>query len=233
MALSTVDDIYKRVTRLFGDEAGIQLTEEDILNWINDGMEEIHNKVPSLPAQSSYLADLPSADAQGYKLPVDGSGSQIWLNIQEVAVKRNVGDASYYPVRYITRQEMAEYAPGWDGDDYSAGIPVYYVLSDDRDYLRLFPESDVTISDGLRILYTPTSPSVSALADTLPIHSRFRQAVMDFVMFRAYEQDEDWAASDRKLQSFNMAVSAHFDKAGWADESTYPSIRATAEDYYD
>lgn len=233
MALSTVDDIYKRVTRLFGDEAGIQLTETDVLNWINDGLEEVHNKIPGLQAQAAYLADLPSAVPQGYLLPVDGGGNPVWLNIQEVAVKRSVGESSYYPVRYITRQEMAEYAPGWDGDDYSTGIPVYYVLSDDNRYIRLFPESDVTLTDGLRILYTPVSSDVSSLTETIPIHNRFRQSLLDFVMFRAYEQDEDWAASDRKLQSFNMAVSAHLASSSWANESSYPSIRATAEDYYD
>jgi hypothetical protein len=38
-----VTDIAVRVKRTFGDEAGVQIVDDDIIRWINEAQEEITN----------------------------------------------------------------------------------------------------------------------------------------------------------------------------------------------
>ena len=37
----TVGDVYNVVKRIFGDESGVQLTNDDIVRWINEAQVDI------------------------------------------------------------------------------------------------------------------------------------------------------------------------------------------------
>src|SRR4249920_3716410 len=43
-ATRLVSDVVSRVKRQFGDEAGVQITDTDIIRWVNDGQLEITKK---------------------------------------------------------------------------------------------------------------------------------------------------------------------------------------------
>lgn len=237
MALLTAQDIYSRVTRLFGDEAGIQLTPNDVILWINDALEEIGNQNSNMPpATVQAFVNIPSADATGYSLPASVDGDPLWNSIIQVAIKRDAGSSSYYPLRYLSRLEFSQLAPGADapvaGSDYSPGDPYFYTVSDLRDRIKIYPESSLTIANGLRIIYAPVASSVSALEDTIPTPPRFRQAVLDFVCYRAYEQDEDWAAADRKLSQFNTKIRQSLDHEVVVNNGVYPRINSVEDELY-
>jgi hypothetical protein len=45
----TVGQIYDYVKRAFGDESGVQLTNADIVRWINDAQNEIAEAAGVIP----------------------------------------------------------------------------------------------------------------------------------------------------------------------------------------
>jgi hypothetical protein len=237
VALATVQDVYDRVTRLFGDEAGIQLTTNDIFLWINDALEEIGNQNTNMPPETATAyVDIPAADASGYVLPQSLTGDALWTSILQVSVRRSGGSDSYYPLRYLSRLEFSELYPGADapvaGSDYSPGDPFYYTVSELRDRIKIYPESSLTITDGLKIVYTPVASAVSDLSDVLPVPPRFRQAILDFVRYRAYEQDEDWSAADRMLTMFNTKVQRSIDHETAVNNGVYPRINSVGDEIY-
>src|SRR5215813_3046774 len=64
-----VSDVVIRVRRIFGDEAAVQVTDDDIIRWINDGQIEVvkHNEGA---LQKSDLVDL-VANQSTYAMPAD------------------------------------------------------------------------------------------------------------------------------------------------------------------
>lgn len=55
----TVADVFRRVKRTFGDEAGVQITNSDIIDWINDGQVEIceRQKITKIKMSADVSAD--------------------------------------------------------------------------------------------------------------------------------------------------------------------------------
>ncbi len=64
-----VSDVITRVRRTFGDEAAVQVTDDDIIRWINDAQIEVikHNEGA---LQKSDLLDL-VANQSTYTMPTD------------------------------------------------------------------------------------------------------------------------------------------------------------------
>ena len=62
-----VGDVLTRVRRTFGDEAGIQITQDDVIRWINDAQREAVMQNEGLLQKVGYVAS--TADTQEYTLP--------------------------------------------------------------------------------------------------------------------------------------------------------------------
>ena len=89
----TVNDVLKHVKRQFGDEAAIQISDEDIIRWVNAGQLEIFRR--SEPIKSSMVADT-IANQGVYSFPGDV------LKVQTLLVNG-------LPVKQLSSQEAEQY----------------------------------------------------------------------------------------------------------------------------
>lgn len=175
-----VQDIVTRVRRNFGDEAAVQLTDDDIIRWINDGQIEIvKNNQAAL--QKTDLIDLVAGTSQ-YVLPAD-------LLLLRSLRYQYPDMLSFKAIIYKNMQEFDATIDGWDGSAYSTGHPSFFTMYEGK--AILFPTPDTSVTDGLKVLYNQKPADVSSLVDSLSLPLIYHNTIYRFCMWQASLLDED------------------------------------------
>src|SRR3954468_20524112 len=104
----TVGDVFDRVKRTFGDESSAQVTEDDILRWINDAQREAIMQNEGLNLTLGYL-DLVAGQAE-YNLPANlFTLHHVWATV--------ISGNQYYKLSPMPLLTLDEVADGWDNSD--------------------------------------------------------------------------------------------------------------------
>ena len=210
-ATRTVDDVYKDVTRQFGDESGIQITQNDVYRWVNSGQDEILRR--QKPIKSTATADL-IAGQTTYTFP---------NNILEVQALHVNG----IKIEYRSFQEAEEYILNKGATNVVAGVPeIWYEWGGN---FMLWPQPTQSLTGGITIYYIPSVTSVTALTDTLTIPDSFYNRLLEYVMAQAYELDENWEGANAKSNQFETKMQ-DYDKNSSVAYDTYPMITVLEED---
>lgn len=175
-----VQDIITRVRRTFGDEAAVQVTDADVIRWINDGQIEVvkHNEGA---LQKTDFIDLVSGQAQ-YTLPTD------LLLLRSLRYKF-ADMLSFSALRYKNMQAFDETLDGWDGSAYSAGSPQFFTMYEGK--AVLFPVPEYSVVDGLKVLYNQKPTDVVGLSDALALPLIYHNTIQKYCMWQASLLDED------------------------------------------
>ena len=208
----TVQNVIDHVKRQFGDESGVQVTDADIIRWINTGQVEILNKNPILKARAATST---VSGQYEYTLPTD------ILRIQSIMYNGS-------PIRYMSFQEAQEYVVNNDPLRTKSGSPT--VWFEWAGALNLFPTPDVSSDDALVIYYVKVPTAVTTGTDLLSVPDTYYNAMLHYVMEQAYEQDDDWTASGNKSSQFESSVLTLANEENYSNMNTYPTITILPED---
>lgn len=223
MTAFTVSDIFTRVQRSFGDESAVQVTEADVLRWINDAQREAVMQHEGLLMSTSTLDT--TADTAEYTLPAT------CFTLHHVEY-RDSTTTSYYPLRWIPEAAANQYAAGWDGNDYSSGVPqVYLKITNDK--IILFPRPDKTVTAGIKLTYSRYPVDLTSNSDSIDLPHYYHAYVEHFCMMKAYEMDEDWESADRKAQLIQSTLDFNNNRESWFGRESYPAVTPILEDYWE
>lgn len=208
-----VQDIVTRVRRSFGDEAAVQVTNEDVIRWINDGQVEIikHNENA---LQTSDFIDL-VANQSTYALPTD------YLMLRSIRYKYT-DMLSYSALKYLSMQQFDESIDGWDGTAYNSSSPRFYTINEGN--LILFPTPDRDAVDGLKLLYNKKPIDVVALSDNLSLPLIYHNTIVNYCMWQASLLDEDHEPGLMYRANFDNDLGVLQNKEDKEATSTYPVI---------
>jgi hypothetical protein len=214
--LYTVADIMQRVRRSFGDEAAVQVEDQDILNWINDACREIVMQHENLLQTSGVIDSV--AGQEFYTPPADC----FTINL---IMYRNSSDAnaSYYALRYVNSAQMTQWADGWRGNDYGTGVPKFFTRADDGKF-AIFPAPDSSLIGAIKVVYARYAADVVNSASVIDLPAYYHSTVDHFCMMKAYELDEDWPSADRKAQLMQSTLNFNTGREAWFGRDTYPTI---------
>ncbi len=175
-----VGDIITRVRRTFGDEAAVQVTDDDVIRWINDAQVEVvkHNDGA---LQKSDLIDL-VANQSTYTAPTD------LLILRSLRFKFS-DMQSFAKLKYLSIQQFDESIDGWDGTAYYAGRPQFFTMSEGN--IILFPTPEQAMTDGLKILYNQKPVDVVNNLSELSLPLIYHNTVVKYCMWQASLLDED------------------------------------------
>lgn len=208
-----VSDIAADVKRTFGDEAGVQVTDSDIIRWVNQAQAEIVSKNQILLAS----ATTPSvANSHVYDLSE--------LNIQAIRSIHYNG----VKLANLTFQEAEETILRDDPQRAGSGTPeIWYTWGNSE--LQLYPtpsESAVPIS----VYYYATPAIVAQSDDFISLPDNYYNRILEFVMSCAYEMDENFAASESRLNRFDSNLVAMAEDENKSTQDYYPTISIRPED---
>lgn len=212
-----VQEVVDRVKRTFGDEAAVQVTDADILRWINDAQLQISVDNSEL-LETVGSADIVSGQAD-YSQPSDLNTlrSLMWNN------KR---------LRALSFAEFNEYLDGFKipagQGGYGNSTPEVFMVYGGT--ITLFPTPNQSLVNGLKIYYSKHPATVSNLADNLGVPTRYHNSVVEFCLKQAYELDENPEMMMAKGQSFQDQLMKLKNQEKTTTNEYYPTITTLPED---
>jgi len=217
-------EIADRVKAQFGDTAGAQITNTDILRWINDSQREI--VIDSELLQVKANATITSGISD-YNL--DSLNS---LKIIAVKIKNIAGQAiMLQPVSVRDAVKMFE----TDSSSPPVGTSSHYSFS--QKTITLYPRPDTSISGGLVIYFSRRPVELTAISSTntvgvdlseLPIE--YHNRIVEYCIAQAAELDDDLNLAALKMGQFQSGI----DKLKGSEDQPqdyYPTISVGWDDY--
>lgn len=201
----TVGDVYQQVKRIFGDESGVQLTNEDIVRWINEAQVDIaqQNQVLQATATMNLVPDQPTYSLAGITPPIDSIAS-ILLD------GRRVG--------YIPVSQAEESISLSDPADVEIGSPQFWYEWGGQ--VTFWPKPGKNYVMTIRYTAEPTDVTIST-TDTLSVPDECFSDVCNYVLMRAYEMDENAEMMAAKQAEYSASVAERGETERQAATMTY------------
>lgn len=202
----TTDTLITFVKRTFGDESGVQITDDDIISWANSGVGSIAS---NLPINEAIASSTTVIGLDRYDLPPD------LLAIKEVQVDTTM----------LTRVDFTEAKTTISSDSVGATSTPYWWYNF-ANSIFLYPLPSAILP--LNIYYNSQPTQVTSATDLLGIPDRYFDLLCHYVMARAYELDENPSMMGAKLNQFEGELK----KLSNVDELTRGSFPVVQEYQY-
>lgn len=202
-----VGELVLAVQRQFGDDSGVQITQPDIIRWINQGQIDIVRKTGCL--QDHKQTDSVANDGS-YTLPED-----------VVAVRRVTYENK---VLLSTTIDVAD--QDWGSREVSPGVsgtPQYYYIWNNFIYLHPMPQAAVV--GGLDIWYIRTPAIVTGVNDIPEIPAKFHEMLVRFSLARAKELNEDIPEANTIMADYENMIMDALDETNRPNARSYSAIR--------
>lgn len=194
------------IKRIFGDESGVQLDDSDIQRWANSAQMEIVTSNKAIKARSTSLSAVGQAT---YTFPD--------VQIQQVA-------SLHYDNMRLENVPFAEaerYVMSYDPEQIETGTPRIWYEWDGE--FTVWPKPDDVKTFTLYFTAYPDELTGDT-AQALSVPDKFYNAVVDYILSKAYEMDEDMQASGMAEQRFRAALEGQMEDERQAQHMTYPVI---------
>ena len=214
-------DVKTRVKRQFGDDAGIQIQDADIVRWVNDAQREIANQNDDLLQVTAQT--LVVANQATYTLPTD---YRLLKRIQFNGLH----------MKGMSQQDFDEYIDGLSSNaaNYSQGDPIVYNIWKGQFTVFPTPAQSSTVSNGsptnFTIYYLRNTVDVVNDTDNLEFPNGYHNHIVEYCLSMAYELDENWGAAQQKQAQFNKGVAGLKERDNWPVREKYPTVTVLAED---
>ena len=208
----TAQEVIDYVKRQFGDEAGVQITDSDLLRWINMGQIKLGVETRCMKGSVTALTVAGDNHFSTASLPI----SQI--------------EAVHYNITSLesrTFQEIEELNRQYTVDPEVTEAPTFWYDYGDTIYLWPVPTVD---GDTITVFAILLPTDVVSGSDTLGVPDTHFEALCQYVMSQAYEMDEDWSSMRVKAGQVGESISNLSDMPG--SFSTYPTITILEESDY-
>lgn len=214
-----VSDIMTRVRRKFGDESAVQVTDEDIIRWINDGQRRIVLKNEVLLEKTATSNSV--AGQQEYDLPTD-------LLILKFIQYKESANTAYYKLKGLTPVDFNEYIDGWSDGGTARGVPTVFTVFSGK--IIAFPTPTASVTAGFKIYYNRSPVDVSSGASTPDLPLLYHDTLVNYCMQQAYEMDEDLESASGEVSKVAEDIDLLRGREDWKTQETYPTISICAED---
>lgn len=210
--------VIEKAQIILQDVTGIRWPDNtELLGWLNDGHLEVLVFKPNanVKNQSVQLA-------QGTKqsLPTDG--------IQLMDVVRNMGADGNSPgrvVRIALREILDAQAPGWHYGTPSSTVQHYTYNPLDPKHFYVYPPQPSTPSQ-VEVVYSAVPAKLTALTQPIAIDDIYQNVLVDYVLYRAYSKDTDYAADPGRAAAAQAAYQSAL--TGKTNAETIVNPNATA-----
>ena len=197
----TVLEVQQSVKRSFGDESGVQLSDTDIIRWINDAADEIVKRNRILKAAATVQSVVGQQD---YSFPSQGI-----LQIE----------ALHYAGVRLPNMAFAQAEEQVIGQADTGEPILWYEWGGKFSFYPVPPTSQI-----ISIYYTRAPNRVSLSTDSIPVSDKYYNDVVRYVLQQAYEMQEDPQMSQIKGQQFDASLAAMGEEEREAQNMTYPSV---------
>lgn len=180
--MATAQTLVDRAGIQLYDETGLDWPEAELLGYLN---EAIAHLVTSQPTEFATLEQVTHVPGTRQSLPAGG------VALLRVRNAVNALGAATRGVTLFDLAAMDAVNPGWHAAKAGAVRQFAYDPRDPKVYW-VYPPSNGTDA----VIEYVLEPAALALGDTVPVGTRFEGALLDYLLFRAYSKDTEYAGQD-------------------------------------
>lgn len=216
----TVQSVIDRAQAILQDTTGIRwpVTSELVL-FVNDAQREIALLKPDASAANTTVTL-----ATGTKQAIPADGNRLLRVVRNMSAAS--GGTGKRSIRLVSREILDSQTPDWhdpsvSGDAAHTNIVKHYIYdeSNPRNYY-VYP--GVAGNSYVEIIYS-ANPATVAQNGNLSIPDIFANAVTDYVLFRAYTKDAEYAGNNQRASThYNLFINSVTGK-GQIDVITSPN----------
>jgi hypothetical protein len=191
----------ERASILLQDTANTRWPLIELVTWLNDGMREIVLQNPTALSESLVLPLI-----AGTYQTVPGTYAQVLRVVRNLKTSADSPRIGGRVVRVIDRLTLDAVAPDWHDSDCTpqTSIVANVIFDEDDPFaFYVYPGNDGTgivevIASAIptEVPYPTVNPTLLATYDVaIDIHDMYKNALVDYVMYRAYSKDASFAGS--------------------------------------
>jgi hypothetical protein len=207
MPTITAQSIIDKAQIILQDTTGIRWPEEtELLGWLNDGQREV---AILRPDASTVTANMTTVAGTKQSLPAAGTAL--------VNVMRTVGGNA---IRKVPQEILDAQRPGWHAE--SSGAAKHYTYDPRTPRIfYVYPPSAGSVQ--LEIKYQAAPADVATIGGTITIDDVYANALIDYILFRAYSKDAEYTANDGRAMAARKSFENTLGLKAVADASAQPA----------
>lgn len=183
MAL-TAANVITRAQDTIQDQTGVRWPEAELLRYLNDGRREICILRPDVYA---VVAAVSLVSGTKQSIPADGN--------RLLDVIRN---ASGNAIRIVEREILDAQMPDWHTQTAAA---TKHFMFDERTPRVFYVYPPAVGAASVDIAYAKSPTDITNTADPLTEEDLFAPALVDYVCFRAFSKDAEYAGNTQRAQA--------------------------------
>lgn len=192
MGTVTAGTLIDRAAILLQDSTNIRWPRTELLDWIGEAQQYI---VAVKPGANAKIAQMALAAGTRQALPSDGASL--------IDIPRNTSGAA---IRIVSREILDAQTPGWHTMAQSATVKHYMYDPNVPSQFYVYPPNNG--SGSVEMYYAATPGAVASEATAISLNDFYAPAILNFVMYRAYSKDSDYAANDANAKAYFAAFEA-------------------------
>jgi hypothetical protein len=202
MATIKIIDVIAQAETIIQDKTNTRWAKAEWLNWFDGAVLAVIGLRPDANIANTVFNTIGGSALQ--TLPADG--------LKLINVINN--DITGKQIRRIDKRMLDDQVDAWYA---TVGNNVDHYVYDDRDPKSFWIYPTPASAHAMRIIYAQ-APTATVIADfesdtqVLPIDDSYMNPILDFMMYRAYSKDADYASNAQRaqghLQVFQMALGA-------------------------
>jgi hypothetical protein len=185
MPTITAQVVIDKAQIILQDTGAVRWPETELLGWLNDAQREICTYKPD-----AYVVNESVVTTVGSKQTLPAGG----LTLIDVIRNFN-GSTAGNAIRQIDMRILDDQIPGWHSAT-PANVALYYAFDPrNQKNFYLYPPSDGNANTKVELVYAK-APADIVIGSTILVDDIYSNAIMDYVLYRAYSKDVDYAADD-------------------------------------
>lgn len=189
MPTITGQAIISKVQIVLQDTTGIRWPDTtELLGWLNDAQREVSLMRPDT---SIVTANFSCVSGTRQTLPAAASAL--------VDIPRN---ASGNAIRKVPREILDAQRPAWHLESSGAAKHYTYDLRTPREFYVYPPASG---GEQITIRYQAAAAALNSLSDTISVDDSYANALIDYVLWRAYSKDAEYTANQERATASRAA----------------------------
>jgi len=194
----TAQSIVQRVTETLQDSTSVRWPVGELARYFNDGQREIAMHRPDATATTASFTC-----ASGARQTLPAAAAKL------LDVSRNLSTSR--AIRPASREMLDAHNPSWYGITPSTGV-VHYTY-DQREPKVFYVYPPATSATSLELVYSayptdiaePSSGTYTAITGNLGVADTFANALVDYILYRAYMKDAEFAGVAGRAQAHYAA----------------------------
>ena len=219
-------NIITRVQDTLQDTTSVRWSEAELLRYINDAQREIVNFRPEA-----------SADHANVQLVAGTEQTIPAVGLRLIKVVRNMSATGSSAtgkrtIRLVSSDILNAQDPDWHDPSATGssahGTVVKNYIFDEDDPRKYYVYPGISGNAYVEIVFSRTPTDLSGTSSTIYIDDIYGNAIVDYVLFRAYLKDAEYAANSQRAGTHYQLFAASLGQGAQAQTLLDPNIDPVA-----